>query len=102
MTTPDNSGPAFPVPNDANVNNQEGMTLRQYAAIKLKVPDSGTDWLDDMIKTSLLDEFAGKAMPIAAGGLNQRGEDFVRPDQYSQLAQDAYKMADAMMKARQA
>jgi hypothetical protein len=30
-----------------------GMTLRQYAAIKLKVPDSGTDWLDDMIRESL-------------------------------------------------
>ena len=29
-----------------------GMTLRQYAAIKLKVPDSGTDWLDDMIRKS--------------------------------------------------
>lgn len=29
-----------------------GMTLRQYAAIKLKVPDSGTDWLDDMIRQS--------------------------------------------------
>jgi hypothetical protein len=29
---------------------EEGMTLRQYAAIKLKVPDSGTDWLDDMIR----------------------------------------------------
>ena len=28
----DNSGPAFPVPNSANVNNQEGMTLRDYFA----------------------------------------------------------------------
>lgn len=31
-----------------------GMSLRQYAAITLKVPDSGTDWLDDMIRQSLL------------------------------------------------
>lgn len=29
-----------------------GMTMRQYAAIKLKVPDSGTDWLDEMIAKS--------------------------------------------------
>jgi hypothetical protein len=29
---------------------EEGMTLRQYAAIKLRVPDSGIDWLDDMIR----------------------------------------------------
>lgn len=34
------------------------ITLRQYAAIKLKVPDSGTDWLDDMIRQSLKDDFA--------------------------------------------
>jgi hypothetical protein len=39
-----------------------GITLRQYAAIKLKVPDSGTDWLDDMIRKSLQDDFAAKAM----------------------------------------
>ena len=26
-----------------------GMTLREYAAIKLRVPKSGTDWLDEMI-----------------------------------------------------
>jgi hypothetical protein len=41
-------GPAFPTGNDY----EKGMTLRQYAAIHLKVPDSGTDWLDDMIKKS--------------------------------------------------
>ena len=27
-----------------------GMTLRQYAAIHLKVPNSGADWLDEMIE----------------------------------------------------
>ena len=35
-----------------------GMTLRQYAAIKLRVPNSGTDWLDEMILKSLRDEQA--------------------------------------------
>lgn len=29
-----------------------GMTLRQYAAIKLAVPDSGLPWLDKMIVQS--------------------------------------------------
>lgn len=38
--------PAFP----SEKNN--GMTLKQYAAIHLKVPNSGTDWLDDMIKAT--------------------------------------------------
>ena len=40
-----------------------GMTLREYAAIKLRVPESGIDWLDDMIKKSKRDEFAGMALP---------------------------------------
>jgi len=38
-----------------------GMTLRQYAAIHLKVPDSGEEWLDDMIRESLWNEFAAHA-----------------------------------------
>ena len=34
MTTKHTGCPAFPVPNDANVNDQEGMTLRDYFAAK--------------------------------------------------------------------
>ena len=34
MTAKHTGGPAFPVPNDANVNDQEGMTLRDYFAAK--------------------------------------------------------------------
>ena len=51
---------------------------------------------------TLRDYFAAKAMPIAAGGLNHPGEDFVCNDQYSRLAQDAYKLADAMLEEREA
>ncbi len=47
----DTGGPAFPtLADNGHAMNQDGMTLRQYAAIHLKVPDSGTDWLDDMIQ----------------------------------------------------
>lgn len=49
MTTIDTGGPAFPQPNNP-AEYGRGMTLRQYAAIHLKVPNSGTDWLDEMIK----------------------------------------------------
>ncbi len=50
MSAPINDGgPAFPVPSLAV---GSGMTLRQYAAIKLCVPDSGLPWLDDMIVKS--------------------------------------------------
>ena len=38
-----------------------GMTLRQCAALKLRVPDSGLEWLDAMIRKSRRDEFAEQA-----------------------------------------
>ena len=45
---------AFPVPNDANVNQQEGMTLRDYFAAKamqamLSSPNCPMSWTDDML-----------------------------------------------------
>jgi hypothetical protein len=48
-------GPAFPQGNDrvvaaVSIKQSQGMTLRQYAAIHLKLPNSGTDWLDEMIE----------------------------------------------------
>ena len=42
--------PVFPTP--AGTQHQDGMTLRQYAAINLRVPDSGLPWLDKMIVQS--------------------------------------------------
>jgi DNA-directed RNA polymerase alpha subunit len=48
--TPDNGGPA------------DGMNLRQYVAIMLRVPDSGTPWLDEMIRASIDDDFAKAAL----------------------------------------
>lgn len=44
MSNTNTGGPAFPVPNDANVNNQEGMTLRDYfATAALQAYLSGPD-----------------------------------------------------------
>lgn len=45
----DESFAAFPVP---KINAGSGLTKREYAAIMLRVPDSGKKWLDDMIKAS--------------------------------------------------
>lgn len=39
-----------------------GMTLRQYAAIEMRVPESGTDWLDDMIRRARKLDAVEKAM----------------------------------------
>lgn len=33
-----------------------GMSLQEYAAIHLRVPNSGKTWLDEMIKESLAQE----------------------------------------------
>lgn len=41
--------PAFPA---AFTSHQPGMSMREYAAIQLRVPDSGTDWLDAMIRAA--------------------------------------------------
>lgn len=63
-------GPAFPQHGFDTVaerfTSQGGMTLRQYAAIKLRVPNSGTDWLDEMIMQSLRDEMMIKLELIDA------------------------------------
>ena len=95
---------AFPNPHRTDIT---GMTLRQYAAIKLKVPNSGTDWLDDMIRQSLRDDFAAKALPVAMEALCQ---DWTKDDEDSwywnkneieMLAEKSYALADLMLKARE-
>lgn len=85
------------------------ISLRQYAAIKLKVPDSGTDWLDAMITQSLRDDFAAKAMQAHLDG---QWEKFYRlPKDESEtnpfevfdnedVAEFAYDTANAMLEAR--
>lgn len=105
MSNIDTGGPAFPVADPfgahkpQNVDEAkrlaEGMTLRQYAAIKLRVPNSGTDWLDEMIVQSLRDEFAAKVLQ----GLMASRQDsrFLPKDD----AKHNYAVADAMLKARE-
>ena len=70
-----------------------GMTKREYAAIMLKVPDSGTDWLDAMIRKAQRNEMAAKAMQgwAADSGVTT-----------GVGAKWAYEMADAMQKEGQA
>jgi hypothetical protein len=98
----DTSRPAFPFHpykySDGDLNpGSDGMTLRQYAAIHLKVPNSGTDWLDDMIRQSLKNEFAAKAMQGMLADPTVRSI----KDKASIYACSAYAMADAMLEARQ-
>ncbi len=94
MSAPINDGgSAFPSPPSQHSNGfystGEGMTLRQYAAIRLRVPESGTDWLDDMIRKSNRNHFAAHAIN-EVGWYNN----------INQSAIMAYEIADAMLKAR--
>lgn len=101
MTTKETGGPAFPCERDhgPKLESSEGMTLRQYAAIKLKVPDSGIDWLDEMITKSLCDDFAAKAMhQMLHGAVLPVGYDAT--GDLRLLVERAYQVADAMMEAR--
>ena len=45
---------------------EDGMSVRQYAAIHLRVPMSGTEWLDDMIREAQRNEFAARAITALA------------------------------------
>jgi hypothetical protein len=98
MNQPINDGGyAFPsiVSDPAFLRWEPGVTLRQYAAIKLRVPESGTDWLDDMIRKSNRDYFAAAALQgmLSDNRIN---------DSCENLSDLSYKCADAMLKAKEA
>lgn len=79
----------------------KGITLRQYAAIKLRVPNSGTDWLDAMIVAAKRDELAAMAMQSVLDGswpdLHLKPKQHLSPIENSAVF--AYEIADAMLKA---
>ena len=89
MTARDDGGQAFPTGYPSH-RSQHGMSLRAYAAIKLCVPDSGLEWLDDMIRQAQRDRFAGQAIAgLAANSLLR--------DTPANLA---YRVADAVIAER--
>lgn len=91
------------------VTSYPGLTARQHAAIALRVPDSGTEWLDVMIRASLRDQLASRAMTIILErddiGItayypdDQMYEDSDEPAS-NLWATQSYQIADAMMEAR--
>lgn len=91
MTIQDDGGPAFPHDPDAQFNERSGMTMREYAAIKLRIPDSGTDWLDKMILKSKRDDLAAQALQ----GMLSDSEVKASPMEF---AERAYTLASAMLR----
>lgn len=70
----------------------QGMSLRVYAAIKLRVPDSGLEWLDDMILKAKRNDIAGQAL---VGLLVDRPTAKTAVE----YAREAHLLADAMLAA---
>lgn len=99
MTKRDDGGPAFPLVIEEEgciAQFHKGMTMRAYAAINLRVPDSGLPWLDDMIRQRQRDDFAGQAL---AGLCADPSNHELYADKH-EAAANAYLIADAMLAAR--
>jgi hypothetical protein len=74
-----------------------GMTLKQYAAIHLKVPRSGDPEIDDMIRESRRADFAKEAMHIIADKRMSWPESSLHEDWPEYLAGDCGFLANAML-----
>ena len=74
----------------------QGMNLREYAAIHLKVPSSGNEELDALIWESMRNDLAAKAMPAVWSNIDPEMPFDVA---VTQTAEAAYELADAMMNA---
>lgn len=72
---------------------QTGLTKREYAAIHLRVPRSGDEELDAMIREAQRNELATRAMQGLLANPDVKDIVFVAPT--------AYTMAEAMMRQRE-
>lgn len=75
-----------------------GFDAREHAAIALRVPDSGNDWLDAMIRTAQRNDYARQAMQAMitkSSGQDTTGGKAGVP----LVAKYAFEYADAMLSA---
>lgn len=99
MTSDATGGPVFPLENPRLLETGElfkqcpGLTVRQYAAIQLRVPESGDDWLDRMIRKANLRDTAAQAL---AGMLGGETEDSAFSEDVA--ADRARRMAEALLR----
>lgn len=76
---------------------QTGLTKREYAAIHLRVPNSGDGQLDAMIREAKRDGLATRAMQGIVAALPQGLE----PINITAVCANSYTIADAMLKERE-
>lgn len=86
--------PAFPNESNAYMQMPDcfGMSKRFYAAIKLRVPDSGEEWLDEMIRKSNRRDAAQYAMQ----GLLSNGTENIYEKDLTVLR--SFQYADELLK----
>jgi hypothetical protein len=102
MSDNDEDQGAFPINN--SFMSEKGLTKREYAAIELRVPNSGAAWLDDMISQRQRDEIAAEVLPqVYASTVQQFSKSNGDANEFKKaLAEAAYAIADAMLAAREA
>jgi hypothetical protein len=79
--------------------NSEQEISREYAAILLKVPDSGKEWLDEMIVKSLRNDLAAKAMQgcLSYSNINPQWGNYHENCNADQVAEAAIGYADSLL-----
>jgi hypothetical protein len=99
---------AFPVRNRWDSGNESfdledsGMTLKEYAAIHLKVPRSGNEEIDGMIRESVRRDFAEKALmklvfPIGSISVSLFGASARESDERELRVNQCFRFANAML-----
>jgi hypothetical protein len=106
MKYKDGTEPAYPEEyksfNDHGVeimNYIPGLTRRDYACIKLKVPKTDKAWLNEIILESKRDELAGQAMAAIIIG-NDASEDVTGEYGSYGTSEDSYMIADSILEAK--
>ncbi len=76
-----------------------GMSLRDYACIKLRVPETDKDWLNELIVKSLRNEFAAVAMEDACAYINPFAAalDENRKKEVQNIVRQCYELAGEMI-----
>lgn len=92
---------AFPLPDIYHPNGEieygsSGLTKREYAAIHLRVPKSGNEELDEMIREAQRNEMAARAMHGLLAGPRDRPDGQNMTEEWASEA--SYIIADAMLK----
>ena len=75
-----------------------GMSLRDYACIHLRIPETGEDWLDEIIQKARRDHFAGLAMQgLLSGDSHPDIDPMTVPGDVKLRARWACRLANAML-----